>query len=137
MSVTHFIDTSIIVYAVDTSPLRAAKRERSRALIRTDRFGTSAQVVQEFYATTTSRMTKPLPPALAARWVDRLLRMPFAPTDAVLVKTAIIRSHAYQISFWDGAILSAAEALGATTLYSEDLNHAQYYGSVQVINPFL
>ncbi len=29
------------------------------------------------------------------------------------------------------------ERLGAKTFYSEDLNHNQIYGSVQVINPFL
>ncbi len=36
-----------------------------------------------------------------------------------------------------GAIVAAAEALGAETLFSEDLNHGQRYGPVQVRNPFL
>jgi len=136
MSVDVFLDSNIIVYAVDTSPVEAKKRSRSRELLREDRFGTSAQVVQEFYSIVTRKIARPLPPALAARWVDRLLRMPFAVTDAVLIKTALIRAHAYQIAYWDAAILSAAEALGATTVYSEDLSHGQLYGSVRVINPF-
>jgi predicted nucleic acid-binding protein len=34
------------------------------------------------------------------------------------------------------AILVAADALGAHTVYSEDLNHGQRYGQVQVVNPF-
>lgn len=136
MTVDVFFDSNIIVYAVDTSPEEAAKRARARELLREDRFGTSAQVVQEFYNVTTRKLAPPLPPALAARWVDRLLRMPFVATDAVLIKTALIRAHAYRIAYWDAAVLSAAEALGAKTLYSEDLNHGQLYGSVRVVNPF-
>ena len=45
-------------------------------------------------------------------------------------------SERYQISYWDGAIIAAAEALRAEPLYSEDLNHEQQYGSVQVRDPF-
>ena len=42
----------------------------------------------------------------------------------------------FKISYWDGAIIAAAEALGAETLYTEDLNDGQLYGSVRVENPF-
>jgi predicted nucleic acid-binding protein len=40
------------------------------------------------------------------------------------------------ITNWDAAILVAAQALGAHTVYSEDLNDGQRYGRVQVVNPF-
>lgn len=136
MSVDVFLDTSILVHAVDTDPAAAAKRVRAREIIREDRFGTSAQVVQEFYATVTAKLAKPLSPVAAARWVDRLSRMAFVPTDAPLLKSAIIRSQAWKISYWDAAVISAAEALGATTLFTEDLIHGQVYGRVRAINPF-
>jgi predicted nucleic acid-binding protein len=42
----------------------------------------------------------------------------------------------YQISFWDGLILAAAEAGGAEVLYTEDLSHGQRYGGVLARNPF-
>jgi predicted nucleic acid-binding protein len=42
----------------------------------------------------------------------------------------------FQTSYWDGAIIAAAEVMGATTLFSEDLNHGQFYGSVEACNPF-
>ena len=32
--------------------------------------------------------------------------------------------------------LAAAEALGASTLYTEDLNDGQTYGAVRAVNPF-
>ncbi|WP_245435947.1 hypothetical protein [Mesorhizobium tamadayense] len=47
----------------------------------------------------------------------------------------VTKQH-YEISYWDGAIIAAAERLGVKTLYTEDLNHGQAYGSVVAINPF-
>jgi predicted nucleic acid-binding protein len=58
-------------------------------------------------------------------------------TDYPLIVAGIESSLRFNISFWDGAIIAAAERLGATTLYTEDLNHGQHYRSVQAINPFL
>ena len=45
-------------------------------------------------------------------------------------------SRRFRIRYWDGAIVAAAEALGAATLYTEDLNNGQLYGSVRAVNPF-
>lgn len=136
MTVAAFLDTNVLVYAVDTDPALRAKRDRARALVREDRFGTSAQVVQEFYVTVTRKIARPLKTELAARWVDRLGRMPFVPTDLQLLKSAIVRAQAWNISYWDAAIISAAAALGAKTLYSEDFNDGQLYGGIRVVNPF-
>ncbi len=136
MSAEVFFDTNVLVYAVDTDPQSASKRERARQLIRSQSFGISAQVLQEFYVTVTRKLRAPLPAAVAARWVARLANVDVIVTDAVLIKSAIERSLLYRISYWDGAIIAAAEALGATTLYTEDLNHGQLYGSVRAVDPF-
>jgi predicted nucleic acid-binding protein len=53
------------------------------------------------------------------------------------VRIAIEKSERFEISYWDAAILAAAEALGAETVYSEDLNAGQRYGRVRVVNPFV
>lgn len=45
-------------------------------------------------------------------------------------------SEHYKVSYWDGAIVCAAEVLRAPILYTEDLNDGQFYGKVQVRNPF-
>lgn len=34
------------------------------------------------------------------------------------------------------AVVASAARFGVGTLYSENLNHGQLYGSVRVINPF-
>jgi len=56
--------------------------------------------------------------------------------DHQLVRIAVEQSERYGISYWDAAILAAAEALGAHTVYSEDLSAGQRYGRVRVIDPF-
>jgi predicted nucleic acid-binding protein len=37
---------------------------------------------------------------------------------------------------YDAAIVAAAQELGATRVYSEDMSHGQNYDGVEVINPF-
>ena len=52
------------------------------------------------------------------------------------MRIAIEQSERFAISYWDAAILAAAEALGTDTVYSEDLSEGQRYGRVRVVNPF-
>ncbi len=137
MSAEVFLDTNVLVYAVDSEATSTHKRRRGRDLILAGNFGVSGQVLQEFYVVTTRKLARPLPPAVATRWVARLSAAAFVPTDASLIKAAIEGSIRWQISYWDAAIVAAADALGARTLYSEDLSHGQVYGSVTVHNPFL
>ena len=100
------------------------------------RFGTSVQVLQEFYHNVTRKIARPLHPERALAWIERLERLPLVETDRSLVKRGILFSERYQITYWDGAMLAAAERLGAPVMYSEDLSHGQYYGTVRVIDPF-
>ena len=113
------------------------KRARAESLVLSGSFATSGQVLQEFYTVVTRKGAAPLSPARAFEWIERLVRFPCVPIDTALVIDAIAMSERYRISYWDGAILAAAESVGAKTLYTEDLNHGQVYGSVTVINPFL
>lgn len=130
-----FLDTNILIYAVGATAPR--KKARARDVLRNQRIGLSAQVMQEFYSVSTVKMKPPLPPIVAAAWIDRLMKKPFVPTDMSLIKQGIAMSQRYRISYWDGAIIAAAEALGAPKVYSENMNHGQRYGGVTVENPFL
>lgn len=42
-----------------------------------------------------------------------------------------------RISFWDALIVVAAIKGDASVIYSEDFNHGQKFGSVQILNPFV
>lgn len=135
MKVECFLDTNILVYAAAG---HGAQEKRGRALeiIANEEFGLSAQVLQEFYVTVIRKIEVPLAPAQAVEWIEQFEVFPCLAIDAALVKIAIEASERYGISYWDAAIVAAAERFGAKTLYSEDLNHEQLYGSVRVCNPF-
>ena len=68
--------------------------------------------------------------------MDEYRVFPTVATDYPLIVEAVELSLRHGISYWDAAVLAAAEALEAPTLYTEDLNHGQRYGQVLVLNPF-
>ncbi len=136
MSVECFLDTNVLVYAAAGREAEEAKRERALELIERENIGFSAQVLQEFYVTVTRKLAVLLSPEKALEWVEQFESFPCMPIDTSIVKIAAEISERYRISYWDGAIVAAAEALGARTLYTEDLNDGQQYGSVWVHNPF-
>jgi len=137
MSVECFLDTNVLVYAVSSAEADAAKRAKALELVQEADFGLSAQVLQEFYVTATRKIRKPLAPALAVALMEQYRVFPTVPTDYPLIVAAVELSLRYGVSYWDGAILAAAEVLEAPVLYTEDLAHGQLYGSVRALNPFL
>ena len=137
MSVDVFLDTNVLIYAVSSSPAESEKKERALDLILNADFGLSAQVLQEFYVNVTRKIAKPMTPDAAVALLEQLRSFPMVPTDYPLIVAGVEASLRFEISYWDGAIIAAAECLGATTLYTEDLSHGQRYGSVEAVNPFL
>lgn len=136
MSVEAFLDTNILVYAAAGGEGEGRKRRQALRLIADYNFGLSAQVLQEFYVTVVRKIDEPLHPADALEWIEQLEAFPCQPIEPSLIKIGVEISQRYQISYWDGAVIAAAEALGAETLFTEDLSHDQKYGSVRVVNPF-
>lgn len=137
MNVDFFLDTNIPVYAATGHGADEMKRQRALDILEAAEFGTSGQVLQEFFVVVTRKVKRPLSPFDAAEWIDRLALRPVVPIDAGLVKLAIEISRRYQISHWDAAIIAAAQTLEAPVLYTEDLHHGQTYGSVRAVNPFV
>ncbi|HMC62415.1 MAG TPA: PIN domain-containing protein [Candidatus Solibacter sp.] len=136
MTARVFFDTNVLVYAALGAGKDEPKRKRALELIESEDFGTSAQVMQEFFVTVVRRASRPLSAAQALEWIEQWTAFPCQAIDHQLVRIAIERSARYKISYWDAAILAAAEALGTDTVYSEDLNDGQRYGRVRVVNPF-
>lgn len=137
MKVECFLDTNILLYAAAGKRDFPSKFRRATTLVE-DSFGTSMQVVQEFFVNATRKPALgPMSVGQAVEWIDRIMWQPCVLIDLPLIRTAIGISERHRIDYWDGAILAAAERLGAETVYTEDLNHGQSYGAVRVINPFL
>jgi predicted nucleic acid-binding protein len=136
MTARVFFDTNILVYAAVGTGRDEPKRKRALALIESEDFGTSAQVLQEFFVTVVRKASRPLSAAQALDWIEQWAAFPCQAIDHQLVRIAIEQSERFKISYWDAAILVAAEALGSDTVYSEDLSDGQRYGRVRVVNPF-
>ena len=130
------IDTNVLVYAASVFE---ADRDKSRAaqdILQREHVGLSAQVLQEFIVVTTRKVRRTWSIEEALEWTEALENLPCLPVDATLVRFGGELAARFQLSYWDGAILAAAHRLGASVLYTEDLNHGQLYGSVRVENPF-
>lgn len=137
MSVDAFLDTNVLIYAVSSDPAESPKKEKALELIEHIEFGLSAQVLQEFYVSVTRKISLPLSPDEAVALLEQFRNLHVVWTDYPLIVAGIETALRFEISYWDGAIIAAAQRLGASTLYTEDLNHGQYYDSVQAVNPFL
>ncbi|MBM3814487.1 MAG: PIN domain-containing protein [Acidimicrobiia bacterium] len=137
MTAKVFFDTNVLVYAALGTGNDEPKRKRALDLMDTENFGTSAQVLQEFYVTVVKKASCCLSPVQAMEWIEQLVEFPCQSIDHRVVQVAIEKSERFSISYWDAAILAAAEALGAGIVYSEDLNSGQSYGLVRVVNPFV
>ena len=136
MTVRAFFDTNVLVYAAVGTGKDEPKRKRAVELIESTDFGTSAQVLQEFFVTVVRKASRPLSAAQALEWIEQWAAFPRQTIDHRLVRIAIEQSERFAISYWDAAILAAAEALGSDTVYSEDFRHGRRYGHVRVLNPF-
>ena len=139
MSGRYFVDTNLLLYA--HSKDLGEKRRKARALIEglwRDRTGVvSTQVLQEFYVNACRKTEQPLRPSEAGRLVADYLTWEVVVNDGDSILQALEIERRYRLSFWDALIVQAANAAAVVALYSEDLNHGQTYGTVEVINPLL
>ncbi|MBE2204348.1 MAG: PIN domain-containing protein [Chthoniobacterales bacterium] len=132
-----FFDTNILLYAYDNEAGR--KRLKASALVSAalkdpGRFAISVQVLQEFFVNFTRRGQSD---EAAATLVDDFSAWNIVANTHELFLAGLEARARWQLSLWDAMIIAAATRAGTPILYSEDLNHQQHYGSVQVINPFL
>jgi predicted nucleic acid-binding protein len=132
-----FLDTNILIYAVAGKQDEARKHQIAVNLLREADFGLSGQVLAELSAVLRRKFEKAVSVDQLDAWLEELSQFPVIPVDANLVRTANLIAARFDVSYYDAAIIAAAERLDAAVLYSEDLNSGQIYGSVRVINPFL
>ena len=138
MSGKDFLDTNVVVYAYDAD--EPGKRSLAQQLLRKsviEESGVlSAQVLGEFYVAVTRRIATPMSPAEAQRVVQHLQRLPVLMIDGPLARRAMETSERYQLTYWDGLIIAAAERGACERILSEDLSDGQVYHGVTVANPF-
>ena len=111
MTVQYFLDTNILIYAVSKDDAR--KRKIASELIAREEFGLSAQILAEFYSAATRKIQHRLSEEQAENWLDSLAAAALLGGRRRSSQIGRAKSRRYGISYWDGAIVAAAEALGA------------------------
>ena len=137
MNAVRFVDTNILLYAVSALSEDSAKRGRALALLENGDLALSVQVIQEFYvqATRPSRADA-LTAEQALRFLEAIDSFPVQPVTEQIFRQAVIISQRFGLSYWDSAILAAADAMGCEIVFSEDMSSEQDYDGIRVVNPF-
>ncbi len=135
-----FLDTNILIYAVDTSPAFRRKQEIARKLIAThiqNETGViSIQVLQEFFVVSTGKMKVPLSSEEALEYIHYLSILEIVQPNFDMVITAIHLRQKHLLSFWDAMVIQTARTSDCSLLLSEDLNSGFRLGSLTIQNPF-
>ncbi len=139
MNARFFLDTNIFVYSFDRSS--AAKAQRSTQLIRqavaTRKGIVSYQVVQEFFNVALRRFAQPMTVAEAEQYLGTVFRPLLAvQSSQALYSEALRFNEKHRLSWYDSLIVAAAMEGQCSILYSEDLQHGQRFGDLQIENPF-
>jgi predicted nucleic acid-binding protein len=137
MTADVFVDTNILLYFISKSPDEREKSARAADILMRDDCGLSTQVLAEFYVNATLKSAFRLPHQQVMNFLDTLKHIPTAALGVEEMHAAADLAHHRKLSFWDAAIIIAAQSLACTKLYTEDLQHGQRFGSLRVVNPFL
>jgi len=138
MTVTRFLDTNILLYAISRAAVEAEKAQRALSLLEDDNWALSVQVLQEFYVQAT-RSTKPdrITHEQAVALIEAWLRFRVQEITVPVMQAALNTKRRHQISYWDAAIIEAARAAGCREVYSEDLTAGRDYDGIRIVNPFI
>jgi predicted nucleic acid-binding protein len=138
MSAESFVDTNVLIYAACGAFDYPDKHRRAWEIIGDGNYAVSGQVMAEFYVNSTNEKKQevPLKHHEALGWLERLSLLQVVAVSNEIVQQAALYSQRFKISYWDAALVAAAEVANARILYTEDLNHGQEYGSVTAFNPF-
>lgn len=133
----RFIDTNILLYSISGRPGDKTKRQRAIEVLKNRSLALSTQVLQEFYVQATRpTRTDAISHGAAVGFIKVWSRFPVQDISMEIVNAALDICERHRLSYWDSAILAAAQALECDELLTEDMNHGQRIGSVTIINPF-
>ena len=138
MSDNVFLDTNVLVYAIESGGPDPDKTNTAQTLTRRSDVILSTQVLGEFYRVVTSpRRLVPLAHEEAVAWIQLWKRHDVRGISVSHVDLALEVVGRFQIGYYDALIIAAARLANCETIYSEDLNAGQDYGETKVVNPFL
>ncbi len=133
MADRYFLDSNILLYAVRPD---SPKANRALALVTSGHVVISAQVLNEFVNVSSKKYK--MPPAAIADALEPLKHVcEVVSVTAETHRLALETFGATNFGIYDSCIIAAAELSGCDVLYTEDMNHGQRIGRVQLRNPFI
>ena len=96
-TVSGFLDTNVLLYAVSRDPSEAGKTAHAAQLLAQPGWGLSLQVVQEFFYNATVKLERPMSRDEATRFLEPVFRLPLAPVTLELFRQACRISGRHQI----------------------------------------
>lgn len=139
MATKIFFDTNILVYAYDERDVLKHQKALELVFSSLSRQVSviSSQVFSEFCNVVRVKMAKLMDTADLQMVLQSVLDPMLAHTPNLEFYNRAIELHAANsLSFYDALIVQAALDLNCSTLYSEDLQDGQKYGTLTVVNPF-
>jgi predicted nucleic acid-binding protein len=140
MSDRFFLDTNIFVYSFDRSAVMKAQKATQliRNALKTQKGIISYQVVQEFFNVALRKFSEPMTAVEAEQYLGTVFRpLVGVHSSQALYAEALHLQAKSGMSWYDSLIVSAAIQAQCDFLYTEDLQHGQRFGSLQISNPFL
>lgn len=127
-----FLDSNVLIYAVGPTSPKAAK---ARALLAA-RPTLSVQVLNEYVNVSRKKLRQPW--AIIEETLETAIDLcEVVPITVETNKLAVEISQTRVIGMYDACIVAAAQLAGCDILYTEDLNHSQKIGRVEIHNPFM
>ncbi len=139
MTALVFVDTSVLILSEDGADRGARDQAMSwlRELWMRRSGRLSTQVLNDFYASVTTRIQPPMPNGDARAEVRRYQRWQPWAVDHATVESAWSIESRFSLPYADALIVAAAKAQGCTLLLSLDLPHDAVFDSVTVLDPKL
>ncbi len=136
MTAESFIDTNVLLYFISKAPGEQDKARRAAEILMQDGIGLSVQVLSEFYVNATQKSAVNLPHGQVMSFLETLRHLPTASLSREDALAAAELAHRHTLSYWDAAIIIAAQSLQCSVLYTEDLQHGRRFDGLRVVNPF-
>jgi predicted nucleic acid-binding protein len=132
-----FVDTNILLYAVDRNLSEKRKQARAclDALARHKLLIINPQVLNEY----AHNVLKKMPHVSREQLLSELQAMRewcLAELTAETAAQAVVISGRYRLSFYDSALLASAITYGCDFFVSENMTHQQSVGALRVVSPF-
>jgi predicted nucleic acid-binding protein len=140
MSDRFFLDTNIFVYSFDQGAALKARKatELIRNALTTQKGVISYQVVREFFNVALRHFSRPMQSADAEQYLSTVFRPLLAVHSSQALYAEALHLHAQSgLSWYDSLIVSSAIQARCELLFTENIQHGQQFGSLQVRNPFL